>query len=108
DRAGEAVRREVLRLRAVCPQPPSDSTLGRDGGPQPGQYLGSLQRPDEDPLSAPARRYFATLPGAGPPPRPSSGALTAATAVLGEAGSLGEGTWLRFHLLIERGVVKDA
>ncbi|MGH8139979.1 MAG: aminotransferase class V-fold PLP-dependent enzyme [Steroidobacteraceae bacterium] len=103
--AAKAVRREVRRLRAVAPgwEGPV-SSAGKAANPAAGELLGPL-----------ARQYFLTLPQAGVFPDPSESVQPEGTSpegtakvLTGEAGSQGQGTWLRFHLLVVDNIVKDA
>ncbi|HET9391110.1 MAG TPA: iron-sulfur cluster assembly scaffold protein [Steroidobacteraceae bacterium] len=82
------------------------SSLGVSPGDSPPAWA---QTPENDSLSPLARRLFATLPGAGTLPGPGLRNAAASRAlVTGEAGSRNDGAWVRFHLSVEQGVVKDA
>ena len=65
--------------------------------------------PDLDPVSPLARKYFDELPYAGvlTPDRDGT-AAKGIRVVHGEAGSIAEGTWVRFQLRIADGSVKAA
>jgi hypothetical protein len=91
-----AVSREVGRLRAVSLGRFSQ-TFGADR-----LELTADSTPIEfDILSPLARQLFTQMPGAG--------ALQDGAGVLrGEAGSTGADTWVRFHLRITDGTVRDA
>jgi len=126
DRAAEAVRREVLRLRKVSPEAglaeagkaaaePDAEAAGEKSprapwGVSPADSPpAAAQTPENDSLSPLARRLFARLPGAGTLPGPGLRSAAASQAlVTGEAGSRSDGTWVRFHLSVEQDVVKDA
>jgi len=94
DRAVAAVQREVTRLRAVSPAylPKIDADDTR--------YLHDHALIAPDPLSPAVRRWFQALPHAG--------TLEGAGVLCGEAGSVAQEAWIRFHLQIADGVVKDA
>ncbi len=85
DFALEAVRDEVGRLRALSPAAGSDG-LGAAGGIRAPGELGT--------------------PG-GTPLAPRDG-TEGATLISGEAGGPGQETWVRFHLTVADGTVKDA
>jgi cysteine desulfurase len=89
DRAIDAVKREVSRLRSVSPL--SDAI-------DPDAAAALAGAVESDPLSPITREYFERLPGAG--------RLSGATQ--GEAGSPAQEAWVRFHLATERGTVKAA
>ena len=64
---------------------------------------------ESDTLSPLARRYFDALPGAGSLTPSADGAgESVGRVVQGEAGSIAEGTWVRFHLRVADGTVKAA
>lgn len=118
DFAAAAVTDRVTRLRSVSPASSDASSLSRPA------IEGSLGRPsiagrlesnplagrlESDPLSPLARRYFDTLPCAGVlTPVGQSGHGDAAAIICGEAGSMAEGVWVRFHLRRANGTVKAA
>lgn len=96
DVALAAVLREVNRLRMASPAAdsamidPKDVILRED-----------LVSRDFDVLSPLARQLFENLPGAG--------VLAAATGVVrGEAGGPNTDAWVRFHLHVSDGIVRDA
>ena len=94
DRAIAAVRREVSRLRAVSPAGTGSVPACTGGMPAP---------PELDVLGPQVRRYFQELPGAGVIPPSASGQVRN-----GEAGGIAAEAWVRFHLLFDGDVVKDA
>jgi len=102
DTAAEAVVDQVEKLRSVSPA--NTSLIAR----QVKDSAGSIVY-ESDTLSPLARRYFDTLPNAGAL-TPGDDAVTnsADEVVRGEAGNVGEGTWVRFHLRVARGIVKAA
>lgn len=85
DFALEAVQGEVGRLRALSPAAGSDA-LGAAGGIW---AAGELRTPGGTPLA----------------PRDGT---EGATLISGEAGGPGQETWVRFHLAVADGTVKDA
>jgi NifU-like protein involved in Fe-S cluster formation len=89
DRAVETVTQEVTRLRAVSP------LSERIDPAAASSRSGAVE---SDPLSPMTRDYFERLPGAGRLPEDTQG----------EAGSPAQEAWVRFHLAIERGIVKAA
>jgi cysteine desulfurase len=96
NRAVQAVRREVQRLRSVSPGKFSQRIAAID----------QKVAPDRDPiefdiLSKTARQLFTELPGVGTLPE-------APGAIRGEARDMDSQTWVRFHLRVENGIVKDA
>jgi cysteine desulfurase len=101
DFAIDAVRREIKRLRAVSP--------AASGGEFPG-ITADLSQTGAEPvdfgavesLSLLAQEYFRTLSGAGTLP------ASAGKVLIGEAGAAGEEAWVRFSLLVEGDIVKDA
>lgn len=100
DFALKAVRDEVSRLRAISPAAGSDvwaaeaAERSEAAGARPterwdtGDARGAAEV--RIPLEAPRRTQA----------RP--------TLISGEAGAPGQGTWVRFHLAIDSGIVKDA
>jgi cysteine desulfurase len=68
-----------------------------------GKPISSEARDVQDPLSAMARHYFDALPAAGAPAEAPGTRI-----VRGEAGSAADGTWVRFHLIPDDGVVRMA
>jgi cysteine desulfurase len=97
DTAAASVRHHVERLRSVSPA--AAEAFNRRAA----QTDGSPFQADEfDTLSPLARRYFDTLPGAG---QFQNGE---ADVIEGEAGSVAQGTWVRFHLTAAHGIVKAA
>jgi cysteine desulfurase len=102
DAATESVVAQVEKLRSVSPA--SNSR----GVRQAKDSAGSIVY-ESDTLSSLARRYFDTLPHAGTlTPDDDEAAAGDSKVVRGEAGSMGEGTWVRFHLRIAGGTVKAA
>jgi len=97
DHAAEAVEREVSRLRAASPATYSEK-IAPDSANSP------HNRPpiELDGLSPEVRHLFSTLPGAGVIED------SAGEVIRGEAGGLVQEAWVRFHLLIAHGTVKDA
>ena len=93
DTAVALIRKEVLRLRAASPANTSGSV------PEPGEEPQSVIT---DSLSGLIRRYFRELPGVGILTGPAD------AIVQGEAGSIDDEVWVRFHLQIAEGTVKDA
>ncbi len=129
DRAAAAVIEQVRRLRSVSPGSPETVVVTRSGhAPESVPHAaeeaahaviatataGSAPRVEDasgssDTLSPLARRYFDLLPHAGAMTRDGAGACVGAEQVIhGEAGSLAEGTWVRFHLRVADGAVKAA
>jgi cysteine desulfurase len=95
DRAISAVRREVRRLREASP---AFSAKLAPNGPNNALSASIIQ---DDALNPAVRALFDRLPGAG--------ALAAGPGVMsGEAGSVEQGAWVRFHLQVENSVVKAA
>jgi cysteine desulfurase len=102
DAAAHAVITQVERLRSVSPANASGTTR------QVADSAGSFVY-ESDTLSPLARRYFDTLPGAvAMTPGDDAGTEGTDEVVRGEAGSIGEGTWVRFHLRVANGIVKAA
>jgi len=96
DAAIEAVSREVGRLRSVSP-----SSFSEKIAPVSLRLSPDRDMIEFDILSPAARQLFYELPGAG--------ALSDAPGVVrGEAGGPDADTWVRFHLRIEDGTVRDA
>ena len=95
DRAAAALSREVCRLRAASPQAISTHIGANDVMIAAGDC-----RIEHDPLSPQVRRLFAGLPGAG--------ALQGPGVIVGEAGNATAEAWVRFHVRIAAGIVKDA
>jgi cysteine desulfurase len=95
DRAVAAVAREVTRLRAVSPA--HSPKIATDYAP----FASSSAINAEDSLAPVVRGLFNGLPGAGTL-EPGPG------VVQGEAGGLDREAWVRFHLQLADGVVKDA
>jgi cysteine desulfurase len=96
DQAVRAVGREVGRLRAVSP-----GVFSQKIGPNRTELPTNRDPIEFDILSPVARQLFTQLPGAG--------VLEDAPGVIrGEAGGADAETWVRFHLHIEGGTVKDA
>jgi cysteine desulfurase len=106
DRAGEAVTREVARLRAVSPagSPGEKHSFKFDSRDEDST---SSFVYENDRLSPLARRYFESLPGA-LTPGGASALEGEGTVIRGEAGSVAEDAWVRFHLRISGGTVKAA
>jgi cysteine desulfurase len=103
DSAVEEVRRELDRLRTVCPRRGGAPALATaapvdSGGFDPMKAGG----PGSASVGADVARLFRELPGAGVIPD------TTGTVLHGEAGGPGEEVWVRFHLLVEGDNVKDA
>jgi hypothetical protein len=96
DRAIEAVGREVGRLRKLSPGTLSQK-IGEDGPNLPPDR----QSIEFDILSKTARQLFTELPGAGSLP-------DALGVIRGEARDADTQTWVRFHLRVENGGVRDA
>jgi cysteine desulfurase len=90
DRAAAAVQLQVARLRAVSPA----------GSGEVCPY--TAQETDlPDTLSAQVRQYFPSLPAAG-------GLSDGAGVIHGTAGGPAAEAWVRFHLRVDRGIVKAA
>jgi cysteine desulfurase len=102
DTAAQAVVDQVEKLRSVSPA--NASLIAR----QVRDSAGSIVY-ESDTLSPLARRYFDTLPHAGSL-TPGDDAVTksAGQVVQAEAGSIAEGTWVRFRLRVAHGTVKAA
>jgi len=108
DAAAALVARVVSRLRQVSPAAPPPGARG-DGGMSPASPIGEKPKGhvyESDPLSELARGYFDVLPHAGS--LAQSDAEEGSTVIRGEAGSVAQGTWVRFHLEVAGGTVKDA
>jgi hypothetical protein len=103
------VRREIERLRALSPA--SESAASAEGAqiPARAQMSEGVQAPRawEATAQPPQGRIPAVTPSEA---QARSGTKTeAATATLtGEAGGPGQETWVRFHLTVEKGIVKAA
>jgi cysteine desulfurase len=96
DRAIDTVSREVLRLRATSPAAFSKKiTSDKHNLPLDSGIL------EFDILSPLTRRLFTDLPGAGVLPDVPG-------VIRGEAGGADGLVWVRFHLRIEDGIVRDA
>lgn len=132
ERAAEAIREEVLRLRQAAPGPagpvrtaPTALTarMGRTAPTARGTRNGSEaldSRPearieDEDEalpavsgLGAEAYRLFRELPRAGSFPETAGAASAGEAVVRGEAGGASEEVWVRFHVRLDGDTVKDA
>jgi cysteine desulfurase len=95
DRSAQAISREVRRLRAISPA---------ELLPNIATDADTIDEDDDtiefDILSQEARRLFTRLPGAG--------ALEGPGVVRGEAGNAAAEAWVRFHLRIAEGTVRDA
>jgi cysteine desulfurase len=106
DSAGEAVTREVARLRAISPARSAGENQSFKFASGTEDSASSFVY-DNDRLSPLVRRYFQALPGA-----LTSGSDAAlqgeGTVIRGEAGSIAEDVWVRFHLRIAGGTVKAA
>ena len=97
ERTVGAVSREIRRLRAISPEQISQK-IATDTVICPHYRL-----PIEfDPLSPQIRQLFTALPQAGVID------VAAGDVVRGEAGSIAQEAWVRFHLLITDGSVRDA
>src|SRR6185312_3087459 len=108
DAAAALVARVVSRLRQVSPAAPPPGARG-DGGMSPASPIGEKPKGhvyESDPLSERARGYFDVLPHAGS--LAQSDAEEGSTVIRGEAGSVAQGTWVRFPLEVAGGTVKDA
>jgi cysteine desulfurase len=92
DRAAVAVKREVLRLRALSPAAVAGAAAGADAS----AGVRSV-------LAASGSEAAAARIGAGPAPDPNSGTYGpgSGSVLTGEAGGPGRDTWVRFHLLID-------
>ena len=96
DGAVQAVSREVRRLRAISP-----SGIYQEMTKDKLRSPPDIGQIEFDILSPLARQLFTELPGAG--------VLEDAPGVIrGQAGGADSGTWVRFHLLIDGGTVRDA
>ena len=96
----EAVNREVRRLRAVSPAWPCP--IGVQQPPDEGEWNEAVTHPPDD-LGALATRYFRRLPLGG-----TFSACDSHRVVTGEGGGSGQDAWVRFHLRVGDGIVKDA
>ncbi len=97
DTAAAAVRLQVQRLRSVSPAALHPSAVPENAASHVYEF---------DSLSPLARRYFDALPGAY-----SEGAMSPASGsavIRGEAGSVAQEAWVRFHLEVAGGSVKAA
>jgi cysteine desulfurase len=90
ERAVAAVKREVERLRAVSPAGGAGSIASRGASE-------AITEVEGDGLSPITRQYFEGLPGAG-----------VLEGRVGEAGSVAQEAWVRFHVAFENGTVKAA
>ncbi|HEV7714460.1 MAG TPA: aminotransferase class V-fold PLP-dependent enzyme, partial [Steroidobacteraceae bacterium] len=115
DNATDAVCRQVLRLRSVSPafvspsQHPETLASSRLQTAQVAVAYGPETGGGLDTLSPAARRYFDELPGAGTLSGTTADTAAALESVVsGEAGSVGEDAWVRFHLRVSGGNVKAA
>jgi len=96
ERAVSAVRREVGRLRAI-----SFGHFSQTFNADRDKLVTDIDSIEFDTLSPLARQLFTQVPGAG--------ALQDGAGVFrGEAGRMGTDTWVRFHLRITDGTVRDA
>jgi NifU-like protein involved in Fe-S cluster formation len=96
DRAVLAIGREVGRLRAVSP-----CAISQKIATDSAQSLLNSDPIEFDILSPAARQLFTALPQAG--------ALEDAPGVVrGEAGHADADVWVRFHLRVDGGIVRDA
>jgi cysteine desulfurase len=97
DLAIRAISREVRRLLAVSP----DSVVSQNIDPDLEKSTPDRDTIEFDILCHAARQLFSDLAGAGTLP-------DAPGVVRGEAGGRDADTWIRFHLRIEDGIVRDA
>jgi cysteine desulfurase len=96
DVAVAALGREITRLRAVSPA----AVYAQIAADTP-EITDNRVNIESDSLSPEVRQLFTDLPGAG--------TLAGVQGVVhGEAGSVDQDAWVRFHLQIADGVVKDA
>jgi cysteine desulfurase len=95
DRAAKAVCREVRRLRAIHPESGFTNISINNG-----MIDEDSDNIEFDILSPDARRLFTRLPGAG--------VLDGTGVVRGEAGNVAAEAWVRFHVRIAGGSVRDA
>ncbi len=114
DFAVEEVRRQVMRLRAVSPRAVSPGAQGRPGTRAAPRAASRADDLDSDAGAliensagadlggADMERLFQDLPAGGVIPD------SAGTVLRGEAGGPAEEVWVRFHLLVEGDIVKDA
>lgn len=122
DFATEEVRRQVARLRAISPGAGAGSGLAsraddldseagvliddRTGGEDRESGGGGMRGAEAvvagDAYGGDVERLFRELPSAGTIPE------SAGTVLRGEAGGPAEEVWVRFHLLVEGDIVKDA
>lgn len=96
DRALQAISREVQRLRRISPGGFSQKIAADDP-----RILNDRDPIEFDILSKTTRRLFTELPGAGVLPNGPG-------VIRGEARDADTQTWVRFHLLVEDGIVRDA
>jgi cysteine desulfurase len=101
DTAATAVRLQVQRLRAVSP-----ARVGEVVQPAATPESSPPRVYEFDTLSPLTRRYFDSLSGAGTFANTAGQERT--TVIHGEAGSVAQGTWVRFHLRVTGGNVKAA
>jgi NifU-like protein involved in Fe-S cluster formation len=106
DRAGEAVAREVARLREISParSPGEIQSSSFESG---GEDSASSFVYENDRLSPLVRRYFQSLPAA-LTSRSDAALAGEGTVIRGEAGSVAADVWVRFHLRVAGGSVKAA
>jgi cysteine desulfurase len=95
DRAVTSVVREVVRLRATSPAVSTKIATSAAENPASSPII------EGDSLGTAVRDLFTRLPGAG-------SLAGAPGAIQGEAGSVNRDAWVRFHLQLADGVVKDA
>ncbi len=99
DYAAEEVRREVARLRGVSPHAPGRSAPAPQESASP---AGGRLDSRAGGLMEDVERLFRELPAGGAIPD------GAGTVLRGEAGGPAEEVWVRFHLLVDGDIVKDA
>jgi cysteine desulfurase len=133
DSAAVAVSEHVGRLRRVspasvvagaasstqphqpAPQVASGGTIISERGAAAGCVTASATTGEAgssvyelDTLSPLARRYFDALPCSGAMTPGSDSEPGGGSVIQGEAGSVAEGVWVRFHLRVTNGIVKAA
>jgi cysteine desulfurase len=97
--AVDAVRHALRRLRAVSPGWPASDV-------SPPAHAGPASSPQLSGLSPVVREHFLGTPRA--LVRPAAAREGGVALLGGEAGGRGQEVWVRFHLTVERDIVKDA
>jgi hypothetical protein len=109
--AAEDVIEQVERLRRVSPAnvaaTASAASVAQHSSKR--RHRDAIRGVELDTLSPLARHYFDELPHAGVMTANGDGERYAGSRVVhGEAGSVADGAWVRFHLRVGEGIVKAA